>query len=392
MTTLSIGDTVAFKSHPYNSSSNEKLITSEIVGEHLMTPPLMVVIETLYHLKGSYDDKSGNEILPKKSHSVKCLWYNSSLHQFEETWLQQNELKKVICDYNEINITSEEFKDWKDLKYQLVSLRTIKQELEKEKRSARKEGSTKKDQITHYLEFVSPVMELLEIKKYEIKEAQFDPKNGERKKGFPKFIAKCKWYNPKGSKYSERFLPLEALNIIPEIKSDTLDSISKIIEEENYIYDVKIVNEIERKYLFKPTLLHKSGYYYLSGYNILTNKEGSIQLENKEYANAANIFGETWPMFTIERKMISIVAFIEANIEVENYWLIKYENYHGEVTSRTITPKTINEDQIANGEETSIVKYLTAHCHLRTAERHFRFDRIRSIQVIQIPEIPTSIA
>lgn len=387
MTTLSIGDTVAFKSHPFHSTSKGELITSEIIGEHLMTPPLMVVIETLYHFKGSYDDKSGNEILPKKSHSAKCLWYNSSLHQFEETWLPQNELKKVICDYKEINITSEEFIDWKDLKHELVSLRTLKQELGKEKRSARKEGSTKKDQITHYLEFVSPVMELLEIKKFEIKEAQFDAKNGERKKGFPKFIAKCKWYNPKGSKYSERFFPLEALNLIPEIKSDTLDSISKIIEEENYIYELKIVNEIEKGYLFKPTLLHKSGYYYLSGYNILNNKEGSVQLENKKYMNSANIFGETWPKFDNESKLILKEDFININLKLtgEIFWLIKYENYHGEVTSRTITPQTIYEDQISNGKETSIVKYLKAHCHLRSAERHFRFDRIRSIQVIKIP-------
>jgi hypothetical protein len=98
MTTLSIGDTVAFRSHPYNSSSEGKLIISQIIGEHLMAPPIMVIIETLFHSKGSYDEKSGNEILPKKSSSVKCLWYNSSLHQFEDAWLHQEELKKVTCE------------------------------------------------------------------------------------------------------------------------------------------------------------------------------------------------------------------------------------------------------------------------------------------------------
>lgn len=388
MTTLSIGDTVAFKSHPYNSTSEEKLITSEIIGEHLMTPPLMVVIEILHHSKGSYDDKSGNEILPKKSHSAKCLWYNSSLHQFEEAWLPQKELKKVTCDYDSINITTEEFKDWKDLKHSLVSLRTLKQELGKEKRSAKKDGIKEGYQTTHYLEYVSPVMELIEIRKFEIKESQFDPKTGEQKKDFPQFVAKCKWYNPKGSKFSERFIPVEALNQIPELNQESLDSIYNILEQEIFIYSEKMTDKSLENCLFKPSLLNKSGYYYFSGYNILNNKEQTIVLDKKTaYIPVENPFSETWPMFTTDHKLISIETFIKANIEVVNYWRIKYENYHGEVTSRTITPKAIGTDEITIDGTTSTTKYLTADCHFRDAERHFRFDRIRSIQVIEIPKI-----
>lgn len=386
MTTLSIGDTVAFKSHPYNSTLKEKLITSEIIGEHLMTPPLMVVIETLFHSKGSYDDKSGNEVLQNKSYSAKCLWYNSSLHQFEETWIHQNELKKITCENDPISITSEEFKDWKDYKFRLVSLRTLKQELGKEKRSERKEGTIKRDQITHYLEFVSPIMELIEIRKFEIKETQFDPKkNSDRKKGFPQFIAKCKWYNPKGSKYSEKFLPLEALNLIPQIDPELFDSISDIIGEENFIFIEKMFGDIEKKFLFKPSLLYKSGYYYLTGYNILNNKEESIALDNDiAHKQIETPFGETWPLFDADQKLITVDTFINTNIEIENYWRIKYENYLGEVTTRTITPKSIGNEYATNiGEKT--VNYLTANCHWRNAERHFRFDRIRSIQVIEIP-------
>jgi len=389
MTTLSIGDTVAFRSHPYNSSSKGKLIISQIIGEHLMTPPLMVIIETLFHSKGSYDEKSGNEILPKKSSSVKCLWYNSSLHQFEEAWLHQEELKKVTCEYDQIIITSEESKHWKHLRNSLVSLRTLKQELGKEKRSAKKDGIKESHQISHHLEYVSPVMELIEIRKFEIKESQFDPKTGDRKKDFPQFIAKCKWYNPKGSKFSERFLPVETLNLIPEIDTKIFDLISNIIEEEIFVYVEKKIGEIVRKFLFKPSLLHKSGYYYLSGYNILNNKDESVYLDDDiNPILVENPFTETWPKFDPDRKLIPKENFINANIEVENFWRIKYENYHSEVTSRTITPKAIGTDKISIDNETSTIKYLTAHCHLRNAERHFRFDRIRSIQVIEIPKIP----
>ncbi|RIW12163.1 WYL domain-containing protein [Algoriphagus lacus] len=387
MTALSIGDTVSFKSHPYHSTSLGELITSEIIGEHLMTPPLLVVIEILHHSKGSYDDKSGNEILPKKSQSAKCLWYNSSLHQFEEAWLPQKELKKVPCEYDSISITSEEFKDWKNLKHSLVSLRTLKQELGKEKRSAKKDGIKEGYQTTHYLEYVSPVMELIEIRKFEIKESQFDPKTGEQKKDFPQYVAKCKWYNPKGGKFSERFIPVEALNQIPELNQESLDSIHNILEQEIFIYSEKMIDKSLKKYLFKPSLLYKSGYYYFSGYNILNNKEESIELNNKTtYIPVENPFTEIWPKFDGDHKLASIETFIKVNIEVSDYWRIKYENYHGEVTSRTITPKAIGTDEISTGGTTSTIKYLTAHCHLRDAERHFRFDRIRAIQIIEIPQ------
>ncbi|WP_075349679.1 WYL domain-containing protein [Algoriphagus marinus] len=388
MITLSIGDTVAFKSHPYHSTSDGKLITSEIIGEHLMTPPLMVVIETLHHFKGSYDDKSGNEILPKKSHSAKCLWYNSSLHQFEETWIHQNELKKLPCESDPSPINSEEYNDWKAFKSRLVSLKTLKQELGKEKRSIRKEGANKRDQVTHYLEFVSPVMELLEIKKFEIKEAQFDPKNGERKKGFPKFVAKCKWYNPKGSKYSERFIPLEALNLIPEIEIEKFDLISKIKDEGIFIY----LPETNKKYLFKPNILFKSGYYYLTGYNLLSNEQASVLLVNDQtLIMVENPFDDNWPKFDAANKLIQKEDFIKANLK-EEYWIIKYENYHGEVTTRTIVPKSIGTDEVLLEGVKSTVNYLIADCQLRNAERNFRFERIRSIQVIKLPEIPASIA
>jgi hypothetical protein len=225
-------------------------------------------------------------------------------------------------------------------------------------------------------------MQIIDIKKFESKEPAFDQKSGKKKRTFPSFIAKCKWYHPKAEKYSEKFFPLEVLNLLPQYSDKQLTEINKWINEMTFLK----LKEGVRETVFKPKdLLFKSGYYYLSGFNFLTNKTETVELTPENiFEKLENPFIDKWPFFNGINKSLKPEYFVSAHEKTGNYIRIKYRSMEGIITKRTIKNYTLVDGSVFEEEKEKKVIYLKGYCYLRNSERHFRLDRVLSIEALNL--------
>ncbi|WP_163380150.1 WYL domain-containing protein [Cyclobacterium sp. SYSU L10401] len=372
-----LGDIVAFKSHPYSSIQNS-VFETVIAGESLLTPPLMVIGEILMHNRGSYDPKDGEEIHKKGSKSCKCFWFNHDQYQFEDAWISEKQLKLI----QKSEVVSQE-----DLLYSNVIFKTASLETGKKKSSLSSKNGVQTRVDNHILSFVAPTMQVISVKKAEEKDPKYDEKTGKQARITGKYLAKCKWFNPKGHKFSEKFMPLAVLERVPFYGSEILEKISELVKEQTTLHIIKSGDKI-------PILLQVSssfclnGKYYLQGFDLVRNKPDTFLVEpNIDFPEAISPIVESWPKFDSQNEIISIDEFLNAHFGDYKYFKIRYASFHGEVTSRTIEAKSISDYEVfKNPGDTSkqSIKHFVGHCLLRNAERRFRLERIQSIQVLNI--------
>jgi hypothetical protein len=383
MESFKIGDIVSSNQHPYFETYQKSIIS----GEHLMTPPMMVVVEVLLILKNEHSEESGEKILEEGMANCKCIWFSSKTYQFEDHWFYSNQLKHI----KEKKRNSDEI----ELKVgATVSLKTIKLELKKKKSSLSVEHSYNeskdKKSITSLLSFVSPVMQVLQIKKTESKEIKFDMKSGKQKRFYPKTEVKCKWFNPSADKFTEKFLPLEVLLVLPMIGNKKIDEINMVIYNRGIL--------VTEQTLFRPSAIYfRSGFYLLSGFDFIKNKSIDIPIsddfvvktEKDLYVKIAPDFklipshrGKEWS------EKSSIDSLLKDSVSNRYFTTIKYKNREEKLTTRTVSDIKLHStlERLETATETTLVEvlYLEAYCHLRETIRYFKVDRVISIKQLNL--------
>jgi len=385
---INIGDIVTLNSHPFFQSVQAVIIS----GESQLLPPLMVVLEFLKETKDQYDEKTGDEQTKKGNAQCKCMWYSHKTHQFEEAWLTSKSLKLIKA--NPISLTKNDLFQ-ESTSFKSVSLKTIDLEMGKLKSSLSKDENNQtiinepKSIINPLLSFVSPIMEILQVTevKDSDKEPQYDTKTGKQKRYFSKWSVKCKWFNPSGDKFSEKFLPIDALQVIEAVNEEALKELNKAIDSDQFILIDKAVTNSVKQSIIKPlSIVFRSGQYYLIGYDYCLNKKLEIKIPFQPTI-VEEYFHDSAPSFTYLREANTtksvtdeIKECIEKGLQEQCILRVKYMNKADRVTYKTMT----NYSVLSAKETEKDIFYLTGQSISHKEERTLRLDRILSIQTLNL--------
>ncbi|TSD66417.1 hypothetical protein FFF34_003160 [Inquilinus sp. KBS0705] len=373
MPKFSIGDVVTLNTHPFSSETTDVLIS----GEYLMLPPLMVVVEIIDHsVIVSEKDKTDK---------FKCLWFSTKKNNFNESYFSESDLKKIKVNDSEEPIDIEIGN--------LVSLSTLPLELGKRRSFLNTEtnqtGNIKNSSlVTGLLSFVSPVMTVIDVKDFDPTKDKKTAPEIKPKKIYPSKIAKCKWFDAVGEKFSECLIATNALTLIPSPPSKLLILISKAIA------DHKCLN-LEAT-IVKPTQIsNRSGEYHFNCFNFLTqqnttlsfNQLSTIKVINNPIKSIAPVFK---PKVQKGTKSLRLSVTVESLVKKaltrskKNYIVIKYEDRLGHVTKRTISKYSFILGDDDRGAGKNLIKYVRAYCHLRNADRNFRLSSISEASELRL--------
>lgn len=363
---IKVGCIVALKSHPYF----QDLTNIIVAGDPLAISPLMIVVEILKDSRKTHDEHHGTELTNPNTPQCKCVWYTHKNGSFEEQWISGKLLKIIDTNVDTIKIEKP-----RDMAGKLVVLRTIDIEMGKVKSSfsldyTDEETSSPKTNHSPILHYVSPVMQIVEVRKNENKEPKYDIKTGDPKRFFSEYSVKCKWYNNSTDKLSEKFIPIEALTILPEIDNKILESIQSDIDKNSPIF-YKLDNTIIRP----RKILYKSGRYYLRAYDYILNKYTECSITELFTIDEHAIISREPQQSSItnnDLRITNIKSLIRAAIENHNYIKIKYKDINERITTRTLSQCSIDGD------------YVTGYCHLRNDIRTFNISNVQYIQQLNI--------
>ena len=375
-----IGSIVAFKSHPFFSTTDLDLIF--IGAESLTLSPLMVVTEIVKENKSVYEEGTGKQITDKSSLQCKCLWYSHKTGHFEDAIISSN-LLKIIGTGSILN-------DLKDATINTsVTFKTVPIELGKKKISLKQSGNEKNKSITGILSFTSPVMQIIGTAKSDSKEPFLDSRTGEVKRVISRQLVKCKYYNHISDKLSEAQIPIEALLKVNTFRETWLVELKEAIQKSRFL-KVKSSNPTFVYTFIKPLgITYKAGNYYLESEDYLDNSIKEIIILNDNQFDFLDYQFQHLPKFietgeNLDFKSISKSTLIELNDN--HFWRIKYTDFNGITTIRTIyNPSFLKMDISENPERPNIIDYIKATCILRKHEtRYFRIDRIQTLKVLDL--------
>lgn len=369
MTKFSLGDSVVIQTHPFSESSNNIIIS----GEHLLTPPIMLIVEIINHSDSS---KTKNE------NKYKCLWFSTKKNDFTTNWLQETDLKQ-LKNPNKLTLDPISETD-------IVVLKSLNLELSKKRSFLNIEsqisgGKKQTNSISSHLTFVSPVMIVCDIKDFD--STKLPGGITKVNKIFPTKMVKCKYFNAALEKYSEVLIPIEALSKIPTIPNEIIDTIEKAITKKEYL-------KFERCIIKPLNLYNKSGNYFLTGFDFIDQANKDILLsEMEEFGITKKPYLNSAPSFRI--KLIGGEKHIQADTDVKTFILsaimeknpkfltIKYRDRFDVLTTRTIDNYEIvvSEDEEKRGLK---IDYLKAYCNLRKAIRHFKLKNILEVSKVDL--------
>ena len=373
-----IGDIVAFNSHPY-FENNQSII---IAGESQLVAPLLVVVETLLDTKVLYDEKTSEEISKPGFGQCKCIWYSNKSCQFEETWLSSKLLKLI-------NRPEPSDEDRQTKNGKLAVLKTAVFEIKKIKSSLTTETNNflniKKDKSINnsLLSYLSPVVQIIQVVEYkdDPKETQYDQKTGKKKRFTSKYLAKVKWYNP-NDKFSEKILPFECLEFLPEINPIDLEKIKNAIENSDYF-------EYNKSIIQPKSVCNLNGLYFLNAFSLITNKNIRIEINKiNEFIDIDKSKIEEYPSLDLEDGSEIGLSFFENQylkaikraISEELYVRIFYTKKNNERIIRTLREVNFKKVKIGINE----ITYLIGHDETRKADRHFKIKRITRLQILNL--------
>ncbi|MET3978180.1 uncharacterized protein YodC (DUF2158 family) [Mucilaginibacter sp. UYP25] len=372
MPKFSIGNVVSFSTHPFIATTADIVIS----GEHLMLPPMMVIIEVTDH----------EPFLSESAYQNKytCLWYSTKQNKFKEDNFIESDLKLIEAgstESNEISIGNH------------VALKTLGIELGKRRSFLQAEtnqsGALKKINSTNaLLSFISPIMLVTDIKPFDVKKIEKGTTTKKHKKIYPQNLVKCKWFDAIAEKWSELLMPQDALIILPEVNDKLIARMVESISNKTFLN----LNGI----LYKPTQLsNRSGTYFVSGFNYISQQEHSFNLnEISSIKKIDLLYLAHAPFYTLRKKKGSkVLKLIKSNFELikkaierkkKNYLTLKYKDKWDNITVRTVSDyELILGDNILDiGGD--MIYYLKAYCHFRDATRHFKLDGILEIQELNL--------
>lgn len=390
MSKIKIGDLVSLKNHPFGLGFDNVKISALA----FMTPPVFVVSEIM-NSKIEFDGETGEE----KPKQVKCLFYSHKSHKFENYWFNIKHLKLISEFYWEDN---EEDKNvdfankrgeistsldsnlsdigigypksmlLNDLKNtflnQQVILKTCDYELGKIKTTFSKVDNKSTQKINSHLDFLPPVLTVIDVKLNDEKIA-FNIKSGNQKKITSYFLLKCKWYNPLSGGFSEDFIPIETIELVPKTKSLDLITdliVNKLFFKQNFDNHITLNCGIVINYSYiQPTELIFNHYkYQLSYYDFFKNKFSKIDLLEIDFdgknVKLNELIIEKIPEYkTTFQDFSSVKDYV---FKKNHYYRITYKDLQDKITRRVIYVKEFIKDKV-----------IIADCLLRDGEeRHFR--------------------
>lgn len=398
MSYIKIGDIFSLKNHPY-TTENTQIKISALAQ---MTPPLLVVTEIL-NSSNEYDTETGE----KKSKQVKCIFYSHKTHKFETYWFNPDQLKAIKKKYEingdsinlheksgEVNTKDEIdlnnlgieapkneslFKLKKHYLNRQVILKSCDYELGKQKSTFEEKENKSSQKISAHLDFLPPVLTVIDVKKNEDKIA-YNPKTGNQNKISSFFLLKCKWYNPSSGGFSEDFLPIEAVEIIPDVLS--IDNVKTLIADKSLFrldlekpIELEGGNKIYHTYIQATDLVFNHYKYKLKYFDFFKNKYSETDLSEVDFKRNQISFDdfilEKVPEYKNDKQDFTSVKDYE--FEIDKFYRITYNDVMGRVTRRVIFIKEYIKEKI-----------VIADCLLRNGEeRHFRIkDGILKIEAL----------
>ena len=398
MSYIKIGDIFSLKNHPY-TTENTQIKISALAQ---MTPPLLVVTEIL-NSSNEYDTETGE----KKSKQVKCIFYSHKTHKFETYWFNPDQLKAIKKKYEingdsinlheksgEVNTKDEIdlnnlgieapkneslFKLKKHYLNRQVILKSCDYELGKQKSTFEEKENKSSQKISAHLDFLPPVLTVIDVKKNEDKIA-YIPKTGNQNNICSFFLLKCKWYNPSSGGFSEDFLPIEAVEIIPDVLS--IDNVKTLIADKSLFrldlekpIELEGGNKIYHTYIQATDLVFNHYKYKLKYFDFFKNKYSETDLSEVDFKRNQISFDdfilEKVPEYKNDKQDFTSVKDYE--FEIDKFYRITYNDVMGRVTRRVIFIKEYIKEKI-----------VIADCLLRNGEeRHFRIkDGILKIEAL----------
>lgn len=380
MTNVTLGELCAINSHPFSTSwnsfdsGNQKKVL--IGADASFIPPVMVVCEILNNT-GEHDPDTG----VKQVSQVRGIFYSHHSHKFEKHWFKVDEVKSVEngkLSNNAIKIKSESIQDLKR-KYlnQLVILSNVDVELNKEKISQeRKNFESVNLKRSPCLEFVPPIMTVIDVRVAEALKDNYHKVTGKQKRVVSKFDFKCKYYNPNSCTYSEEWIPYHCLADITsnfDLSSLTGDN----VKDKFLLYplDVEIKFEDNDKIQFQTIvrvkeLVFNHYEYILKAEEIWNHKMFDINVDDPSLTND-NIEIDDLMYSRIPNKTVPY-PLPPTKFKVGGLYEIEYLSDRGNSSKRLIY---ITETYPILEDDTLII----ANCLLRNGQvRHFKVKNIKS--------------
>ncbi len=389
-----IGSIVALKSHPFEETTTNILIS----GEPLHLSPLMVIVEMLFDSKQKFGENKGAEVTSLKSEQCKCIWFSSKAQQFEDAWISLKLLKIIRVAVRE----NDDEPSIADLKHigSTVSLITTKLELGKRKSTIEHfdHSDSNKKKISALLSFVCPPLEVVGYSVPETKESIIDTKTGKQKRFISKLLIKCKYYNSYSEKFSEALIPVEALMPVPAIDPAFLAQLTNLSSSGFFTYPMQNVNDKDDHNITLATLGNvncRSGYYYIDVHDVVNNHSFEVPINElaqfREFENKNKLHSK-YGFVTVKKGAISFekVAYqeiIDIQKKIKNQGRnILYKIKYVGVNSRKSTVRFISHCTLHDEYDivASPYQYIVAFCHTKNAIRCFRTDNIEEIQCFDL--------
>jgi len=261
---FSIGDIVSLKSHPYQHGVTNIIIS----GDHIMIPPLMVVLDIL---------KTQQNILGSAgkvdTFIYTCTYFSPKIYEFKAVQVIENDLK--LIQSNDFTINKNILK-----RGDKIALKSMEFELAKKKSSLTYEdnsistdnGSTT---INSLLSYLPPVLQVIDVKRHKSKNPTVNKKTGEITRDVNEWDIVYLMFDPITNKKIEAILPLEALNLIEEVDEEILKLIYDTILSSGYLS----IQSYKTDSFVKPrNVANRGGMYFLRAYDYLSNKVEELNL------------------------------------------------------------------------------------------------------------------
>lgn len=231
MPEISLGEFFTLKNHAFLPNSTNILIG----GDAMFTPPIMLACEIL-NSNGDHSTDDGT----KEANQVKGIFYSHKTHKYESYWFKIDEIK-ILPTNNPTGAEISTKGSLQDLKSKYknkqVILKSVDFELGKNKISQeRRSAESLLLKRNPYLDFVPPVMTVIDLRAHETVKDNYHKVTGKKKRTYSAFEFKCKYYNPLLTSYSEEWLPADCL--IDITSNFNLENVMNLVDH-YFIYPLK---------------------------------------------------------------------------------------------------------------------------------------------------------
>lgn len=399
MSNFIIGSLCSIKNHPFTVNNTD--ITISALAQ--MTPPVMVITEIL-----NPDYKFDTDSRDENKMQLRCIFYSHKTGKYESFWFNSNQLKLIFQENTQLDdrvmIENVDFSEndkellqsgIKHLKgsnikliknlflQKQVVLKSCDIELGKKKTTFEEENLKAKSKINAHLDFLPPVMTVIDVKCNEEK-IKHNSKDGKQKKIMSNFQLKCKWFNPNLNTFSEDFLPIESVMMI-NMDNSIIEELSRCIIEKKlfeFSYDIPLVlecgNELHRTLIQPIELTFNHHKYHLKYYDFFKSaydKTDVSKIDIRELMNLNVIISNKLPRYEKDFGFLTTDEFV---YKTGHFYRITYKDTQDKISKRVIYVLQYVVDKV-----------IIADCLLRDgAERHFKPS---SSNILKIEELYQSL-